>query len=86
MKNMKQIDKKQWNMMKNSGKNTETWWTIEEKTMKHDEQERKKTRKNDEKEWKKQWNIMKNREQQWKMVKNRETMNNRGLEAGWLDE
>ena len=73
--------------MKNSGKNTETWWTIEEKTMKHDEQERKKkTRKNDEKEWKKQWNMMKNREQQWKMVKNRETMNNRGLEAGWLDE
>jgi len=34
----------------------------------------------------KQWNIMKNREKQWKIVKNRETMNNRGLEAGWVDE
>ena len=61
--------------MKHRGKNNEKWWTRE-----------KKTRKNDEKEWTKQWNIMKNREKQWKLMKNRETMTNRGLEVGWLDE
>ena len=72
-------------MMKNGGKNTETWWKIEEKHWNMMNKREKKTRKNDEEEWKK-WNIMKNREQQWKMVKNIGTMNNRGLEAGWLDE
>jgi TPP-dependent indolepyruvate ferredoxin oxidoreductase alpha subunit len=37
------------------------------KTLKHDEQERKKQEKMMKKSEKKQWNIMKNREQQWKM-------------------
>ena len=65
-------------MMKNSEKNTETWWKIVEKTMKNDEQKRNKTRKHDEKEWKKQWNMMKKRgKKQGSMIKNRETtMNN----------
>ena len=53
--------------------------------------------KNDEQERKKQETMMKKSEQnnetlwkiekkQWKLMKNKETMTNRGLEVGWLDE
>ena len=60
--------------MKNSGKNTETWWKIEEQTMKHNEQKRKKQETMMKKSEKKQWHMMKKRgKTQGSMMKNRVT-------------
>jgi len=52
MKNVEKEREKQWTMMKHSGKNKDTWWKIEEKALKNDEQKRKNTRKTDEEKWK----------------------------------